>query len=220
MKKQNRYVSFIAMLLLPAAMLCFLTGCSKEDDLDLGIGSDDFEGLYEIISITSGQALDLNNDGIASNDLYSEYSSEFHWDNAVYFPEPFDFTDPYNFADFKRNDTYKVNHADFHFPYQDFNEGDWVGPEIPPLRCYNWGLGNMYYELTDNDQVEIVRPKNNNTKPINDMGFISSIKRLTKDVFQAEMTLEIYDFKQQKWVITPIWAVYERRSYYIHPEEE
>lgn len=220
MKNQIHYVSFIALLLMPAAMLCFMTGCSKGDEWDTGMSLDDFQGRYEIISITSGQALDLNNDGIASNDLYSEYSSEFHWEDPAYLPEPFDFTNPYNFADFKRNDTYKMNHADFHFPYQDFNEGEWVGPEIPPLRCYNWGLENMYYQLTDNDQVEIVRPETDSTKPINDMGFISSIKRLTKDVFQAEMTLEIYDFKQQKWIITPVRVVYERRSYYIHTEEE
>lgn len=213
MKKQIHYVLFIAMLLLPAAMLCCLTGCSKRDEWDMGISFDDFEGRYEIISITSGQALDLNNDGIASNDLYSEYSSEFHWDNAVYLPGPFDFTNPYNYALFQRNDYLKVNNANFHYPCQYFNEGDWVGPRIPPLNCYNWGLGNMYYQMTDDDQVEIVRSETNSTEPANNMGFISSLKRLTLDVFQVEMTLKIYDFKQQKWVVTPIWAVYERRSY-------
>ena len=205
MTKLIHYVTFITMLLIQGLALFFLTGCSENEYSELII--DDFAGRYEIISITSGQPLDLNNDGIASNDLYSEYSATFHYENAPYLPRPFVFNDPYNYADFK------FNKADFRFPCQYFNDY----PNAPvPLYAYNWGFRNMEYQLKDNGEVLISsNVSDDNDTPEDNMGYVRSWTRLDKDLFQVDMTLQIYDFKQLKWVITPVSAVYERRVIYI-----
>lgn len=213
MKKQNRYVSFIALLLMPAAVLCCLTGCSNGEEFKLIFN--EFAGRYEITSIFSEQALDLNNDGIASNDLYSEYSSEFHYEGAPHLPRPFDFTDPYNFAYFHQGISGKY-FAELRFPCQYFNEY----PAPVPLQSYNWGLSNLTYHLADNGEVTIISPEDKGDEPVNNMGEVRSLQRLTKDIFQIDMTLKIYDFKQKKWVITSVRAVYERRTYKSSTDEE
>lgn len=205
MKHLFYFAAHIAMLLIQGLTLTCLTGCSENEYTEPII--DDFAGRYEIVSITSGQPLDLNNDGIASNDLYSEYSAIFHYENAPYLPQPFVFTDSYNYADFK------FNKADFRFPCQYFNDY----PNAPvPLRAYNWGFRIMKYQLTDSGEVIIssdVFP--DNKTPEENMGYVRSLTRLNKDFFQVDMTLQIYDFKQLKWVITPVSAVYARRVIYI-----
>lgn len=201
------------LLPLLAALLSFCS-CSSDDQLPKVV-SDDFAGRYEIISITSGQALDLNNDGISSNDLYSEYSSKFHWENALYLPIPYDFTNPYNYACFRRNELLEINLAEFRFPCQYLNDIEWADSPIPLLRNYNWGFSNMYYQLANDGQVKIIPPTNPGDEPVDNMGYITSLKRLSKDVFQIEVTIQVYDFKRQEWVVTPVWAVYERRVAYM-----
>lgn len=203
----------INMLLIQGTALFCLTGCSENEYTELPL--DDFAGRYEIIAVTSGQALDLNNDGIASNNLYSEYSTPFHWENAVYLPVPFDFTDPYNYADFQQGRSNNINFADFRFPCQYFYEEDILRPNIAPLHAYNWGFRNMTYQLTDNGDVIITSLiTSKDDEPADNMGYIRSLQRLSKDLFEVDMTLELYDFKQQKWIITPVWTVYERRAHY------
>lgn len=204
MKRLTYFATHITMLLIQGLTLSCLTGCSKSESTEFII--DDFAGRYEIVSITSGQPLDLNNDGIASNDLYSEYSATFHYENAPYLPEPFDFTDSYNYADFK------FKKADFRFPCQHFNDY----PNAPvPLRAYNWGFRIMEYQLTNSGEVIITSNVFPDDKTAEEhMGYVRSLTRFNKNLFQVDMTLKIYDFKQLKWVITPVSVVYERRVIY------
>lgn len=210
MEKRTHYLAFIALLLIQGATLCSLTGCSESENAELIM--DDFAGRYEIISITSGQALDLNNDGIASNDLYSEYSAPFHWEDASYLPDSFDFTNPYNYAEFRRNELLSINLAEFRFPCQYFNDEFMLNnPRTPALRAYNWGLSHMYYQLEKDGEVSILPSTIPSDEPVDNMGYVRSLQRLTQDIFQVEMTLQIYDFKQQKWAITPVDIIYERR---------
>ena len=198
------------LLPLLASLLSFCS-CNSDDQPPIVV-FDDFAGRYEIISITSGQALDLNNDGISSNDLYNEYSSEFHWENAIYLPTPYDFTNPYNYAHFRRNELLEINLAEFRFPCQYLNDIKWADSPIPLLHNYNWGFSNMKYQLTNDGQIKITSLTGFSDEPVDDMGYITSLKRLNKDVFLIEMTIQVYDFKRQGWVVTPVWTVYERKQ--------
>lgn len=65
--------------------------------------------------------------------LAIKYSSEFHWRNALYLPTPYDFTNPYNYADFRRNELLKINLTEFRFPYQYLNDIEWADSPTPLL---------------------------------------------------------------------------------------
>ena len=52
----------------------FLNSCSKENETDEKVGNN-FPGHYRVASITSDIAVDLNNDGVKSIDLYQEIKS-------------------------------------------------------------------------------------------------------------------------------------------------
>ena len=56
-----------------------------------------------------------------------------HWRNALYLPTPYDFTNPYNYADFRRNELLKINLTEFRFPYQYLNDIEWADSPTPLL---------------------------------------------------------------------------------------
>lgn len=53
----------------------FLGSCRERHDAAAG---NYFGGLYKITGFTSDCALDLNNDGVSSCDLYAEITNPFH----------------------------------------------------------------------------------------------------------------------------------------------
>ena len=68
---------FIAQkVLVPVAVLiCSLSSCNS-DNASVNRAADKIEGAYELTRITwEGDALDINGDGVASNDLYGELLS-------------------------------------------------------------------------------------------------------------------------------------------------
>ena len=64
----KKYLTKFTLIILSIVMI----SCNSNDD---EIGINDFKGFYKIKSISSSLPIDLNNDGLKSNDCLQEIKS-------------------------------------------------------------------------------------------------------------------------------------------------
>lgn len=179
-----------------------LGSCRERHDPAAG---NDFGGLYKITDLKSDLALDLNNDGISSCDLYAEITNPFH--SLIEGPAPFsyyDFEERNNYAEVRPAFAGQVDRR-LILPNLPFQEIYYVQTE-PELDFYAHDLGYYEYTLTRTPRVEL-RLVNPGTIRL---GTIDRLERTGTDSFEIGMTGRLFDFAIRKWTDVSLIVTYHR----------
>lgn len=149
----------------------------------------DFGGYYRLYSIMAEKAVDVNNDGIQSNNIFHEYVSTIPKNFAYYNPNSFS-----NFAEIRPTifQTGEAKLASFNFPVQEIscvrnNE------ETPELVAYVGRFMTFSYEVEKNGNIIL---SDSNPEFTERYGEIHSLKRNGITSFDLYMTLNLFDFKR------------------------
>lgn len=174
-----------------AILLVFMLmySCSNEtNDLPRDIG-----GYYKIVSIKSDKPLDLNNDGIVSNDFYTEISGPHTTSNGdkISF---YDFESSQNYMEIRPTDvqTNKAQLIDFRFPHQYI---DYLSNGDVFLSEYSRIFRKYYYKF-NGDEIELF---NDYADEIQEIGTVLELKSKETNTFLANISKKIFDFKTKKW---------------------
>lgn len=179
-----------------------LGSCRERNDPAAG---NDFGGLYKITDLKSDCALDLNNDGIRSCDLYAEITNPFH--SPVEGIAPFsryDFDERNNYAEVRPAFAEQVDRR-LILPNLPFQEIDNEQTE-PKLDFYAHDLGYYEYTLTRTPRVELrlVDPG------VVRLGTIDRLERTGTDSFEIGMTGRLFDFATRQWTDVSLTVTYRR----------
>lgn len=195
--------------LKPITLIIFsivLISCDSNNEL---VEINDFSGFYKIKSITSSIPIDLNNDGLKSEDYLQEIKSphvalgkvvDYHYDNEE-IP---------NFAEVRPTTQQTLNDVQFldiPFPIQKIDTFYYVNGDF---YMYTREYRNMYtgfiYKLT-NDNIEI------ESDPFNHFEFYDiknfQINRINKIEFEVIFYFKVFDFLDNEWVETSLVGRYE-----------
>lgn len=199
----------ITYLLLPL----LLFSCSKDETETY---DNSLPGYYKITSVISETPLDLNLDGIESNDFLSEITAP-HYFNGVseqgtfmvnleefnYFAEIRPSKENIEFG----NLTQYIN---FNFPVQVIGR---VNPndDSSEVNFYTYIEGFKWhtYTLTNTNEVLLEHTLQGD---LDNKGVIYRMIRLDENSFEIDIDLKIFKYFQNEWIITKVKARYERTS--------
>jgi len=154
-----------------------------------------FCGYYKITSIYSDKDIDLNNDGIRSDDILSEMTG-LHFSNGESASNYYNPDSPYFYAEVRPNHNHKGNESrfiEFNFPFQNIIDED---GENPILSYYSKQFNTYTYDLKPDNVVQIndLRPDYNEK-----YGMINSVTRIDTSSFKMDLSARFYDFKDKMW---------------------
>lgn len=189
--------------------LLFISLASCSNDQEQNVKVADFEGYYEIVSMNSEQLVDLNNDGIQSQNLYMEIKNPYYLNEKE---------NPISFYNFNQYSSYaEVRPTSLHstdtqlillkLPYQNIQYAYSDGVRnIPYLMMYSQDCGSYLYEFTFNDEISL----QNITPEARRMGEVVRLKRMNKSEFSVELIAQLFDFKCKEWIATSTVVVYRK----------
>lgn len=189
-------------------IFCFFLGCS--DDSNEKEVVNDFRGEYKIIDITSSVSIDLNNDGVKSNNYFAEFQSGHVRHNGEIVNFGWNLNEPGRYAIARPTATngYKIQFLDINFPKQ----------RISPLFIGNDTFVDILMEyramrtwliyILENGQVRIDPTA---TQDFQFHGITNfNIKRLNVQTFEIKFNMNIYDFVDKTWVNSEITTTYSK----------
>ena len=200
MKKHFFKLTFFVVSIL-------MISCTNNDD-EMEIN--DFKGFYKIKSISSSIEIDLNNDGLKSNDYLQEIKSNYISYNGEIINFRYDNELRPNFAEAWPT-KYQSNNAQFldiRFPIQRIDSiyqgnDDFVKMNMEYQKMYT----GFIYKLTNNN-IEI------ESDPFNQFKFYEintfEISRINKTEFEVIFDFKVYDFTENEWTETHLKAKYEK----------
>ncbi len=200
MKKHFFKLTFFVVSIL-------MISCTNNDD-EMEIN--DFKGFYKIKSISSSIEIDLNNDGLKSNDYLQEIKSNYISYNGEIINYRYNNELRPNFAE-ARPTKYQSNNAQFldiRFPIQRIDSiyqgnDDFVKMNMEYQKMYT----GFIYKLTNNN-IEI------ESDPFNQFKFYEinnfEISRRNKTEFEVIFDFKVYDFTENKWTETNLKAKYKK----------
>lgn len=196
-RKQLPGIFLLALLLL---------GCYGCKDSETEIGSR-FTGYYKITSLVTEKALDLNNDGLASFDLYNEISSPYYLEEELEAIPFYTFDQIGNYAEVRptplqSNSTPLIQ---FRIPRQEI-AGQTDFREKPFLMMYTHDMSDFLYTFTSAEDVVLERVSEETPHCLQS----PRLKRIADDQFRLDFTGTFYDFKTNQWVATPAKAMYQK----------
>ncbi|WP_165040890.1 hypothetical protein [Dysgonomonas sp. ZJ709] len=195
-------IKFSSVIILFAA---FFISCSDDNKDQVVI--DEFAGYYKITAIESSIPIDMNNDGIKSNNVLMEISSR-HAFNGEVISNFYNFNSFPSFAEVRplpeqSNDARLIA---FNYPYQillNEDEGN------PVLMYYMKQFINYSYNLKPNNEIEVI---DNNPDYHSEYGVINSASRIDENSFQVNLSTKLYDFEDRIWVEADIEISYAKVS--------
>lgn len=200
MKTNPLFLFFISINVL-------LFSCSNsENDID----TNNFKGLYKIQTISSSLPVDLNNDGLKSNNYLQEIKSDYLLFNGETVNYGYNNELPSNFAEARptKNQTNNTKFLNINFPiqridsvFQGNNNYFTINMEYVKLKT------GLIYKLLNNT-IEIESDPFNNFNFYNISNF--EIQRITKDDFKIEFDYSVYDFSDNNWIQTRLTTHYTR----------
>lgn len=197
-------------LLSVVCLFIFVHLSCQKDDVNADTDIDNsFSGYYKIASIESSIPVDMNNDGIKTNNILNEISG-FHFFSEetvlrMYTP------DTYKSLAVIRPLAYQTNNAlliDFNYPCQNILYED---EDVPRLHSYSGQFRNYSYKLKADNVIEVI---DNNPEYNAKYGKINSAVRLEDESFRIDLTVKLYDFKDKVWVETKEIVKYVKVSEY------
>lgn len=144
---------------------------------------------YYIASFYTDKALDVNNDGKASTNLYEELTTG---------KQPmYNFKTPEAYSPAISDGNGHIQ-ASFCFPVQSWNVETSVGSNI----IHSISLFCSFTEIDNGTQISL---DSGETDPrIRVVG----MERTMQDVFRIDLQMKLYDFKTKQWVETEAWAFF------------
>ena len=201
MKNKNRCNLFSSLtLLLLSFTLFFVMAC--EDESNNKIPS--IAGYYQVESLRTDQQVDLNNDGIASEDLMVQISESNFITQHV-----FDGPDSYlEIRPTKHNDNFnQLMFIPFPNPVVTFTNSNSSNGAVSYLNNYLNGVG---YEYSYNEETKVIYL--DRTKVDQDTeeqwGKLVEAKQIEKDKLELLVSKNYYDFKTAKWLKLQITGIY------------
>lgn len=175
---------------LPLIMMVLLLSCTNNDANN---ETEDLGGYYKIVSIKSNKALDLNNDGVLSDNFYAEITGLYTTPNKEKISF-YDFESAQNYMEIRPTDvqTNKAQLIDFRFPHQYI---DYLSDGEVFLSEYLKKLTNYSYTI-DNNQIELT---NNYLEEVGEVGEVTSLKKIDTNYLKATISKNIFDFTTKKW---------------------
>jgi hypothetical protein len=170
----------------------------------------DFKGFYKIESISSTEFIDLNNDGLKSNDYLNEIKSIYLSYDGRQIDYKYDNELIQNFAEARPTpiQTNATQFLDIRFPSQRI-DSIYQGNNtytIMNIEYYNL-TSSFLYKLTESD-IEI------ESDPFNHFGFYGlgnfDINRLDTMRFEISFNYNIYDFTEKEWIETNLTTRYKK----------
>lgn len=198
---------FFTLTLFTAAIM--MNSCSNQDVPD----TNDFKGFYKITSISSSVQIDLNNDGIKTNDYLQEIKSGYTNYDGEIIDFGYDNNLSPNFAE-ARPTNQQSNDAkllDIRFPFQEIDslhQGN--GTYVKVNMSYRNMNTGFIYKLT-NSNVEIESDPFNHCEYYGIDDF--QINRLNQDEFETIFNFEVYDFNEDKWILTELKTKYQKLKF-------
>jgi hypothetical protein len=178
----------------------FLTGCSGEKDNSIETR---ISGRYEIVSFVSDTPLDLNNDGIKSNNLYAEISGAHHTPDNKQIPF-YDFHSPGSYMEVRplENSNNDAKLLRFNIPEQyidEFQPGEYYLGQYLRQGVYH------YYKLNGrSSDVELT-----NTDADAELEGIPTKLEIEIDgTLNLEMTKKFFDFVDSQWIQANVTIIY------------
>lgn len=191
--------------LLPFLLL--LISCTSDKDENL---VNDFRGYYKITSIVSETPIDLNNDGLKSNNILEEISSPHTTLNGVY-PNFYNAENGNNFAEVRPlvEQSNSTQFISFNFPEQYISYlNDDLELNIPILMHYTKSMNIDYkYEFINQNEIKII---NNNPEWNSQFGEIKSLTRIDKNNFEIDLDKKMFDFSSKQWMFLKVKAHYQK----------
>jgi len=187
----------------------FLFSCSDESPEPY---VNTLAGEYRITSITTETPVDLNLDGIESTDYYSELSAPhyfnegeegvvmIHLDSFMFQAEIRPSKENIEFGDL-------AQFVDFNFPVQWVVRADYNDEDSAVLQySYTNGFKGYMYEFTNNNEILL---KYGHTTTFNE-GEIEQMIQIDEDSFVLHMNLNVFKYKEKRWISTKATATYTR----------
>ena len=191
------------LLLLPFLLL--LISCTSDKDENL---VNDFSGYYKITSIVSETPIDLNNDGLKSQDFLQEIKTPF----VKYDGELIDFMynneSPYHFAEVRplSNQSNSTKFLNISVPKQVI-DSIYLGNDtyVKMNMSYERMITYLIYKFTkDNIEIE--------SKSLGDLDIYDiknfKISRINKFEFEIFFDFKVYDFTENEWIETTLNTTY------------
>jgi hypothetical protein len=185
------------------AFICiFLCACSldKEQSIETRIS-----GYYRITSIESSIKLDLNNDGIKTEDLYAEIGGlHIAPDNQKGYYYDFNFAGNYMEVRPLEGATNDGQLIAINFPEQ------WIGELTPSqffLHEYSHAFIHYSYELdSKSHDIELI----NNNPQFDENGSLQNLELLADGSLKLELKKDFFDFVDLKWIEADVVVLYEK----------
>ena len=196
---------------LIAILSILAISCGKNDD-ELEVN--DFKGFHQIVSIRSAIPIDLNNDGMKSNDYLQEIKSNYIDYEGDIIDYMYNNEDRYYLAEARptKVQTNDAQFLDIQFPIQRidsiFQGNDVYATMTMEYRTMRTGF---IYKLINND-IEIERDPFDQFEYYGISNF--EIRRINTAEFEVFFDFKVYDFIENDWIETNLNARYIKREDY------
>jgi len=198
-----KYFTKFTLIILSIVMI----SCNSNDD---EIEINDFKGLYKIKTISSSLPIDLNNDGLKSNDYLQEIKSNYISYNGEIIDYGYNNELVHNFAEAGPTE-YQSNNTQFldiKFPYQRIDSIYQGNDNFVKMNMEYRKISTAFiYKLTNNN-IEI------ESDPFNEFEFYDinnfQINRINEIEFDVIFDFKVYDFTENEWIETNLVGRYEK----------
>jgi hypothetical protein len=204
--RHNSAWRFLPILSSVIGLLVVILFCSCEEKNVYK--APEIAGYYEMKSLRSDLAVDLDNDGVVSTDAMAEIS-------RVTFIRQYNFSAPYAFLQIRPTKEQDVRtqhlYVPFPHPHVTFENTDSpngrVGYTNNDLAAF--GYGYAYGEKNKTVQLDRANVRDEDEEV---WGKLVGIQVLDRDKLQLTVSKDYYDFKQARWVRLQLIGVYTKVS--------
>jgi hypothetical protein len=182
-------------------ILIAFIGCSKKETVSF---ETKISGQYKVISIVSTTSVDLNNDGVRSDNLMFEIMSPHNTING----QPLSF---FNFDSYPKfmevrplkTTANNVKLIAFNFPEQEIG----IANGISYLMWYNRSFIAYKYEIDSrNNNISLIKIESG----LIENGKVNKLELLANGNMKLALTKTFFDFKDQLWKEIEVVAIYKK----------
>lgn len=180
-------------------LFSMLTGCNSSDDSTSGAintggsSTSSIAGSYNMVSMNSDIAVDLNNDGIQSTNLFDEIDASF-----------FSSTNPELEIKAVFINNQLKDMVNFYLPHPTVTVNTPTKPGT-----VNFTRGGLGYTLSFNSSNQAIQINKDNTPP-SSLGDVTSVEVVSKNILKAVFKKYYYDFLTSEWKLLTITCIYNK----------
>ena len=191
---------------LACSMLMFSCSSDNSQEETAVDYNPDFVGYYKITSIKSDKAVDMNNDGVQSKDIYSEISLPYVLNKTDKPVSYYKFDQYICYAEVGLANNKKLNEIILHLPYQEI---DYIGKSdntFPILSFYNQDTSFYSFVFIDAKGLKIQPIFSDTSSKVK----ATKIRLINDNSFTVNADATLFDFKTEQWITAQIEVVYDK----------